>query len=442
MPVNMPKMMAAAVMAVMLAVSTAPVRGAETATADDTARFLAGLPPAAGSPLAALTKDPSWQQHARYFDSIFAREDSSKLSKVRAFSKDQLTEKHDTMLYIFSGPDFLYSTSFFPTASTYVLAGLEPVGDIPQLMSLSHPAVNGTLRNLETSLGSLLSYSFFITKNMKTQLHEGPVFGALPVLYVFLARTGKTIHDVSFVGLDAEGNLQTADEPAATNADAKKAVRSIVRSAAPGVKIVFSDGNGPNQTLYYFSTNLADGSIERSGFLAFCEKLGAADSFIKSASYLLHSGGFTKVRTLLLDHSATILQDDSGIPLAYFDSKKWRLQPFGRYVGPLSIFGRSYQPGMAELFRRATPIDFGIGYRWQKNESNLLLAQKGAPKTSDEELTPRLPTDSQSPKKPRSATGASQSHRKRAESESTGSLGCRFGGIFPFCSNPKPKSSQ
>jgi len=431
--------MATAFMAVMLAVITAPARSAETTTADDTARFLAGLPPASGSPLAALTKDPVWQQHARYFDSIFAREDSTKLSKVRIFSKEQLTDKHDTMLYMFSGPDFLYATSFFPTASTYVLAGLEPVGDIPQLTSLSHPAVNGTLRNLETSLGSLLSYSFFITRNMKTQLHEGPVYGTLPVLDVFLARTGKTIHDVSFGGLDAEGNFLTADEPAATNANTKKPMRSISRSAAPGVKIVFSDGNGPKQTLYYFSTNLADGSVERSGFLAFCEKQGVADSFIKSASYLLHSGGFNKIRTFLLDHSATILQDDSGIPLAYFDPKKWRLQPFGRYVGPLAIFGHSYQSGMAELFRQATPIDFGIGYRWRKNESNLLLAQKGAPKTSDEELTPRSPsdryhlaTDPQSPKK----------HRKRVESESTGSLGCRFGGIFPFCSDPPPKSSR
>jgi hypothetical protein len=438
----MPRIMAAAVMAFMLAVSAAPARSAETATADDTARFLAGLPPSANSPLAPLTKDPFWQQHARYFDSIFAREDSAKLSKVRAFSKEYLTDKHDTMLYMFSGPDFLYATSFFPNASTYVLAGLEPTGDIPQLTNLSRSTVNGSLRNLEVSMGSLLSLSFFITKNMKVQLHEGPVFGTLPVLYVFLARTGKTIHDVSLVGLDPDGNFQKADEPATTAGDTKKSARSLARSAAPAVKIVFSDGSGPKQTLYYFSTNLADGSIERSGFLAFCEKLGPADSFIKSASYLLHSGGFTKVRGMLLDRSATVLEDDSGIPLAYFDRKKWRLQPFGRYVGPLNIFGHSYQPGMAELFRHATPIDFGIGYRWRHNESNLLLAQKGAPLTTDQGLTPGLPTDqypqadeTQAPKKARKA-------RKRAETDSTGTLACHYGGVFPFCSSTPRKVSR
>jgi hypothetical protein len=432
-------------MAVMLAVSAAPAKSAETATADDTARFLAGLQPSANSPLAPLTRDPVWQQHARYLDSIFAREDRAKLSKVRAFSKEYLTEKHDTMLYMFSGPDFLYATSFFPAASTYVLAGLEPTGDVPQLTNLSHSTVYGSLHNLEASMGSLLNLSFFITKNMKVQLHDGPVFGTLPVLYVFLARTGKTVHEVNLVGLDTDGNFLN-DEPAAAGGDAKKGARSIARSAAPGVKIVFSDGNGPKQTLYYFSTNLADGSIERSGFLAFCEKLSPADSFIKSASYLLHSGSFSKVRTLLLDRSATILEDDSGIPLAYFDRKKWRLQAFGRYVGPLNIFGRSYQPGMAELFRHATPIDFGIGYRWRNNESNLLLAQKNAPQTSDQELTPGSPADqypqadeSQAPKKARKA---SSSHRKRAETDVTGSLGCRFGGVFPFCSDSPQKAGR
>jgi hypothetical protein len=441
----MPKLTTAALLAAALAFGASPAHSAEAATPDDTARFLAGLPPAAASPLAALARDPIWQQHARYFDTIFAREDSVTLSKVRAFSRDQLPEKHEAMLYTFSGPDFLYATSFFPNASTYVLAGLEPVGDIPSLTSLGHPAIDGSLRNLETALGSLLSFSFFITKNMKTQLHEGPVYGTLPILYVFLARTGKTVHDVSFVNLDAEGNVRTVGE-----VDDSGAAKRSLRSAAQGVKITFSEGGGPTRTLYYFSTNLADGSIEHTGFLPFCAKLGPTDSFIKSASYLMHGGGFTKVRAFLLGHSATILQDDSGIPLAYFDRREWHLQGYGRYVGPLNIFGHSYQPEMAELFQQAIPIDFGVGYRWRKNESNLLLAQKATPTTSDDGLTPHLPSDhyargaiaSQS-KKPRSAGASAQSRKKKTENESTTvSLGCRVAGIFPFCSDPPPKPSR
>jgi hypothetical protein len=411
----MPKMIAAAVLAGMLALSAAPARSAETPTANDTARFLAGLAPAPDSPLAALAKSPAWEQHARYLDSIFGREEQASLSKVRAFAQERLPEKHPTMLYMFSGPDFLYATSFFPSATTYVLSGLEPVGDVPPLTGLTRSTVDGSLHSVERSMGSLLSYSFFITRNMKTQLREGPVFGTLPILYVFLARTGKTIHDVSFVSLNADGSV---DQPAAPGD--KDAARRAVQSAAKGVKIVFSAGDGPQQTLYYFSTNIADDSVKRSGFLAFCAKLGVADSFIKSASYLLHSGGFTAVRNFILDHSATVLQDDSGIPLVYFDRKQWRLQPFGHYLSPLSIFPRAYQPEMAELFGRgnATPLEFGIGYRWRKNESNLLLALRTTPATNEAGTNPALTTGSDTSTGPDAAGTAAElpkPHRKRAE---------------------------
>jgi len=47
---------------------------------------------------------------------------------------------------------------------------------------------------------------------MKSPLREGQFYGALPILYVLLARTGKTIHEVNFVRLDEQGNLQIADD--------------------------------------------------------------------------------------------------------------------------------------------------------------------------------------------------------------------------------------
>ena len=275
------KMMVAAVLAGMLALTMAPAFAGTTASPDDTARFLAGLPPAADSPLAPLANDPDWQQHAHSFNALFAREDANTLSKVRAFSAAHLGTYHDAMLYFFSGPDFLYATSFFPHASTYVMAGLEPAGDIPQLTELSRGSLDQTLQNLQVSLKTILNISFFITKDMQSQLNEGQVFGTLPVLYVFLARTGKTVHEASFVSLDAQGNFVTPNDHPPAN---------VTR----GVKIVFSDGNGPNQTLYYFSTDLGNDGVKQSGFLAFCAKLGTADSFIKSNSYLLHGENFSK----------------------------------------------------------------------------------------------------------------------------------------------------
>jgi hypothetical protein len=398
----MSKLFAAALSAALVAFVAAPAQSAEPAAPNDTARFLAGLPPDAQSPLAALAKSPEWSQHARFFDSIFAREDTTTLSKVRAFAKEHLTPPHDSMLYMFSGPDFLYATSFFPSAKTYVLAGLEPVGPIPQLTELPRGAVDATLHNLEGSLGTILNLSFFITKNMRSQLSSGPVYGTIPVLYVFLARTGKTVHDIALVGVDGQGNLIAPDDP-----DAKQ---KIAASTAKGVKITFTDGSGPLQTLYYFSTDLSDGGVKRSGFLEFCSKLGPADSFIKSASYLLHSGGFTRTRAFLLDRSETLLQDDSGVPLAYFDPKKWKLQPFGHYSAPLGIFPGTYQPRMAELFRDAAPLNFGIGYSWRTGASSLLLAQRLAAGSSEADINQWLTTGSDNTT---ATVEPPKSHRKR-----------------------------
>jgi hypothetical protein len=252
---------------------------------------------------------------------------------------------------------------------------------------------------------------------MKSQLREGPIYGTLPVLYIFLARTGKSVHEFNFISLDEQGNLQVADQ-----------VATPTRSAAPGVRIVFSEGNGPKQTLYYFSTNIADASFERSGFSAFVAKLEPADSLLKSASYLLHKTEFSKVRRLLLDHSETIVQDDSGIPLAYFERRRWRFLAFGRYEGPISIFTNFYQPQMAQLFQSANPIDFGIGYRWRKNESNLVVAQKQALPEGEEGRTSQSQAEVDAP----TAVSANKA-RKRTQTQATRPFGCGFGRVFPFC---------
>ena len=57
-----------AVAAVMLLAGAVGAANAAEVTADDTARFLAGMMPSADSPLMALTRDPAWQRHARFFD--------------------------------------------------------------------------------------------------------------------------------------------------------------------------------------------------------------------------------------------------------------------------------------------------------------------------------------------------------------------------------------
>jgi hypothetical protein len=387
----------AVVAAVVLATAPGTANAADSVTADDTARFLAGMMPSADSPLMALTKDPAWQRHARFFDSAFGQLEQRQMSKVRAWSDANIAAQKPTMFYMFSGPDFLYANAFYPKASTYVLSALEPPGSVADLTRVPRGGVDAALANVEHSLGSILSFSFFITKKMKVDLHEGQVNGAMPLLYVFLARSGKTIKNVSTVALDDKGTAYFANENPGS-------------SATRGLRIVFAGSDGVEKTLYYFSTDLSDSGVKASGFLKFCATLAPGSSLIKSASYLLHSGSFSAVRDFILANSATIIQDDSGIPLGYYSPKKWQFFPFGRYAGPIAEFPSRYQQSYAELFRRAQPMDFGIGYRWRSYESNLLLSVRlpndgstTADATSSTETAPPTPLKPR-PRKPRPPT--------------------------------------
>lgn len=342
----------------------APAYAAEEATPNDMARFLAGMPAAPNSALAAFDSDPYWSRHAKSMDSTWRSLQHRQLSRIQAWTKTNIPERKPTTFYMFSGPDFLYANAFFPGSTTYIMSGLEPVGRLPDPKYLSRRTVPGVLGHLQGSIRSITNVSFFITKQMRHQLNSTQFNGTLPILYAFLARADKTITDVKFLTIEPDGSEKPSDGTPAKN-------------APNGVKISFTGEGGQQQTLYYFSTDVSNGGVKDSGFLKFCEKLAPGDAFVKSASYLMHSDSFSTVREFLLANVATLVQDDTGVPIRYFNDD-WKLRPYGRYLGPIPLFGGRYQTKLSELFRkeRATPIDFGVGYRWGPNESNLLLATR------------------------------------------------------------------
>jgi hypothetical protein len=219
---------------------------------------------------------------------------------------------------------------------------------------------------------------------------------------VFLARSGKTITEVSLVKLDDNGTPQV-DDGAGSEAQGVGSAR--------GVKIDFVGDDGHSQTLYYFSVNVDNDGFEANGFARFCEHLGTGDAFVKSASYLMHRANFSNVRSFLLEHTRLILQDDSGVPVSRFDQASWQLHPCGHYFGPIALFANRYQSKLSQLFsRRAVgSIDFAIGYRWRPGSSNLIVAIR------TEAATP----DAAAGTKAGSTSGEVQSHEVAPDKNST-----------------------
>jgi hypothetical protein len=330
--------------------------------ADATAKFLAGLP-VRDTPLESYVNVAGWATHAIELDKAWKQLEQRQLAKVRTWAPPVLTSAYEDtgpMYYMFSGPDFLYAHAFFPNASTYILCGVEPVGAIPDVTKVPHPVLASALGNLRKSLDSVLSFSFFITKNMKVDLRSNQLSGTLPVLYVFLARAGCTIESVELVALDKTGAFVPEG-----------------KGTTPGAKIVFTGPAGRSQTLYYFTTDLADWAIKvNPNFIKFCEQQGPGVSLLKAASYLMHSDNFSQVRNYLLTHSKVIVQEDSGIPYRYFAKNKWDIRFYGHYIGPINRF---LKHGQLDLQKDANasgppPLPFSFGYQWKPSQSAIMVA--------------------------------------------------------------------
>jgi len=310
-----------------------------------TAKFLAGLP-VKGTPLEKQAANPDWIAYAAGFESDWKRFDEEQLSKIRKWAGQSLGPSYEDrgpLYYLFSGPDFLYAHAFFPNAGTYILCGIEAIGSMPDIDKIPAEALPSVLANMRKSLGSVLSQGYFITKFMMADLKHTQLNGTLPVLYVFLARTGCTIDSVTPVALDHDGKLVPES-----------------KETTPGVKITFLGPKGRKQTLYYFKSDLADKAITANpGFMKFCEQQGQGVSFLKAAAYLMAQDKFTMARDFLLGHSKLILQDESGIPYRFIEPEKWDIRLYAKdrdVTKPVRLpFSFGYEQQSAWSLMVATP---------------------------------------------------------------------------------------
>ncbi len=317
-----------------------------SASLNDEARFLAGMP-VHGSALEAHSHSQAWMEHATAMDSAFNKQEQRQLAKVRAWSSANVpgSGSSATMYYMFSGPDFLYANAFYPNASTYILCGTEPIGNVPDIAKLDQAQLEGGLAGLRQSMKTILDFHYFITKDMRVDLSRTQISGTLPILFVFLARTGNAVESV-------------------TN----------VSTPAPGVKITFTSG-GHEQTLYYFKTDLSNGG-RSAGFTKWCASQGPGLSLLKAASYLMHSSEFSNVRSFLLQNSRVIVQDDSGIPYHDLLGGGYEVHVYGAYQGPIQLFTKYNQPDLEQAYRTSNPgpLGFGFGYHWQTERGMLMMA--------------------------------------------------------------------
>ncbi|MEM6278471.1 MAG: hypothetical protein AAF733_03260 [Verrucomicrobiota bacterium] len=342
---------------------------------NDSIAFLAGMdfPHQEDHP---LTDTSSWASHQSALDKDFKSHQERVLFPMTEWSNASLTPnlvEGSTVRYLFSGPDILHAYHMFPSAGTFIMCGLEPVGEIPDLSELNTGNASKALGEVRTSLGEIINLSFFRTKDMKDDLQFATFRGTTPIIMIFLARSGQYIKGLEFLDLNNDGTITS---------------KGLDSKGAEGVKIEF----GPQRlqqkkTVYYFSSDLSDSGFDSTGFETWLETFPKGNAYLKAASFLMHQSWFTKVRSHLLEYSNQLVQDDSGIPFRYFKADEWYVDLYGVYTGPIELFAEYYQADMRAAYQtRKKPLDFGTGYKWRKGQSNLMrfLRQDAVPAAAEE----------------------------------------------------------
>jgi hypothetical protein len=339
----------------------------QTASVNDTARMLAGLRALTGNDAyPEVRSSEGWAAHQSRMNQLWADYEARHRQPIRQWAAREIADLQSAgaLFYPFSGPDFLFADAFFPRAETVVLCGLESAEPLPQLSSLTGADIENGLNGLRNSLNSVMQFSFFITKDMRTDLQATRFRGVLPVLLVFLARSGYSVESVDGMRLDGNGSAVLAQAGAG-------ATGLLLRARAPegGIKRVF-----------YFKQDLSDDGMRPGApFLKFVSQLGRPPAFTKSASYLMHEDSFSVIRDYILQNCRAIVQDPSGIPYQNLLRSRMELRLYGDYQGTLQMFSGQAQPDLIEAYRegkhRAQPLSFGIGYLYNPASTCLMVGR-------------------------------------------------------------------
>ena len=316
-----------------------------------------------------------WAEFSGKINKDFSKIALSRLDKITNWIKtDFLENELDTCLlfYPFSGPDFLHANYLYPNANEYVLLALEKVGHMPEWNKIGSKQTKKYLENTNYFLRDIYLRSYFITKHMGLDIKkEKKVTGVLPALYWFIARADCQIITMERITLNKTGEVIKQENN---------------NKGLDGVQFqIIKKGSNKIQKLVYFCCDISDDGFkeENPELLIYLNNLRAYNTFVKSASYLMHYRSFAKIRNLVLSKSKSIFQDDTGVPFKYVNNETWKIKHYGSYVKPIkdfeSVMGIIFQDDLANVYKnqKMEKLPFSLGYHWKEaSDQNQMLLIK------------------------------------------------------------------
>jgi len=284
----------------------------------------------------------------------------------------------NTLFYPFSGPDFLHVNFLYPNAETYILTAIEKIGFLPDLSNKSSDFNLKFLQDINYFMRDIYMRSYFITKRMEVDLSETTMNGLIGSLYWFISRTNHKIISQEFITIDENGIIIPETDKS----------QGWLLDEYDGVSFNLLNEENEIKKLIYFSADISNKGLNKKNpqLKLFLNNLNNVNTFVKSASYLMHYNSFDNIRNIVLNNSYSLFQDDTGIPIRFFNSDNWVTSLFGNYIDPIKDFESTMdiitQEDLRSFYLDQTLnkgyLPFSLGYHWRdsKKQNQQLVIKK------------------------------------------------------------------
>lgn len=254
-----------------------------------------------------------------------------------------------TVLYPFSGPDFVTVSSLFPDADRYILVAMQAGGAPAQLASMPAPRQQAFQAKFLREWAKFSRLGFFRTDDLNEDLRDRHAYiGTTTILMTFAHYMGYRVNEVYPIVLDAASG-------------------EFVRSdLAPwkSVRLVLSK-SGRSSTIDYVSVDLSDAYLSQAQPMRdWLNRQSSHPVLLKAASHLLQESYFSILRDMIVANASLVVQDETGLNYTYLE-QIGKVQLYGGFLYPHELFNRNKQASLARAYQTAKdvkPLPFGFSY--------------------------------------------------------------------------------
>ncbi|MDR2735037.1 MAG: hypothetical protein LBC99_10470 [Spirochaetota bacterium] len=334
-----------------------------------TALYFAALPleAEAGSSFYKQTLMDVYPRYRENMEKYWRSFRVSTFDKIRAWQGREIADlDRATILYPFSGPDFLNVYAVYPDADTYIMIGLEMGGLVPRLEEMPEPELRKGLAMMVEGFRIYIGWNFYRTLGMADDLDKSPFTGTLPHVLTQLAWLDAKPLSIASVRFTPEGEM--IKEPLQRG----EMTRSWVMECRAS--------SGRTQRIIYLCQDISNEGLRgEQGVKRWLEALPPVSGLFKAASYLPPRVEFSEITRICLDKMKVLVQDDSGIPYRMLKSN-YDVTVYGWYVGPHRKFPSYGQPDLAAIYRASAKrsIEFNFQYDRPDKTRNLMVARRKA----------------------------------------------------------------